>query len=264
MERGDMRQKRVTSRLLVLGSLGRRARLFMGQVHTVRLMEDTSSRWKLGAITAICLAAFIFAVFFVSIKRKALESTIILSGVFRDASGVQPGNSVRLGGVEIGEVDQIEFEDDSSVRVYVLIEEEYQQFIRLDAKMAIGSDGLLGDKVINIIKGSADSGRVQNGTQLSTLKAFDPSKLLSSFQRTAANFSMMSKEFSKVNHQLNSTHGAIGRFLNDPSFSAHVNHVSDNLNRLNSDTSSSPSKEPKKKGFFKRVFGKEKRSEGSE
>lgn len=231
----------------------------MNKRHTVYHMADTSSsHWKLGAVTAVFLAAFVFFVFFVSIKRKVFESTITLSGLFQDVSSVQPGNSVRLGGVEIGEVDQIEFVDDSSVRVYVLVEEEYQQFIRSDSKMSIGSDGLLGDKVINIIKGSPDSGAVQDGAQLATLKAFDPSKLLSSFQRTMTNFTNMSKEFSKVNHQLNSTNGAIGRFMNDPSFSAHINHVSDNLNRMNSDTSSS-FKEPQKKGFLKKIFGKEKR-----
>lgn len=223
----------------------------------------STSNWKLGAVTAIILAACVFVLFFISINRKVLDSTITLTGVFLDAGGLQTGNSVRLGGVKIGEVDQIEFADDSSIRVYAIIEKEHQQFIHADARMAIGSDGLLGDKVINILKGSSDSSLVKDGDQLATLKPFDASKLLSSFQRTATNFGIMSKEFSKVSQHLNSTKGAIGRFMNDSSFSIHLNHTSQIISQLGSDTSSP--KEPKKHRFsLKRMFGKDKRDDSDQ
>jgi phospholipid/cholesterol/gamma-HCH transport system substrate-binding protein len=200
-------------------------------------MERTKkSHWKLGAIVAIVLIGFVFFVFYIGANKKLFTSTISLSALFPDASGVAPGNSVRMAGIEVGTVTEIAFVNDSSVLVYTEIEEEYQAYIKADSKMSIGSDGLLGDKVINILRGHPDSKMVQDGSLLTSVRPFDPEKLMASAQRTAANALVISKEFAKVSRQLNGTSGALGRYLNDPSFTTHISKAMKNFNQISSDT----------------------------
>jgi len=220
------------------------------------------SRWKLGAVIALVLLALVFFAFYLGMNKNLFTSTITLSGLFPDVSGVKPGNSVRIAGREVGSVAQIEFVDDSSVRVYVIIEKEVQPFIRSNAKMAIGSDGLLGDKVINILKGDADSSMVLDGAQLRTFRPFNAEKMLSTMKRVAANMSIVTTEFAKVSHSLNGRKGVIGRYINDPSFTEHISNTSSNINKISSNPSPEEEKEakPEKHRFSLRgVFKKNKK-----
>ncbi len=227
----------------------------------------TTSNWKLGAIVAFFLAALVFAIFYLSSNKNLLTSTITLSGLFPDVSGVVPGNSVRVAGIEVGNVEEIEFVNDSSVRVYAVIRKEYQRYIKKGAKMAIGSDGLLGDKTLNILKGNPDSSIIEDGAVLATVRPFDSGKMLASLKRTAANARVISKEFSKISHQLNGTSGAIGRFLNDPSFAAHLSNSVQHLSQISAGPSEEEAK-PKShfslKGIFKKKKHKEEATEGEQ
>lgn len=223
------------------------------------------SNWKLGAVIALILLSFVVFVFYIGMNKNLFSTTITLSGLFPDVSGVKPGNSVRIAGIEVGTVTEIEFVNDSLVRVYTVVTQENQKFIKSDSKMAIGSDGLLGDKLINILKGSHGAGTVEDGAELATVKPFDSEKLLASVKKSAANALVISKEFSRVNRNLSSTNGVIGRYLNDPKFLSGMSNVKKNLDKMSSDSSQDQEVKPAKRGFsLKRVFKKKKKDEETE
>ncbi len=223
-------------------------------------MENTlKTNWKLGAFVAVGLAILIFFVFYIGKNKNIFSSTITVTGLFDDVSGLAPGNNVRLAGIKIGTVTDIEFVNDSLVRVYTIVEKKSQKYIKTDSKMSIGSDGLMGDKIINILKGSPDSTTVKDGAILGTVRPFDTGKLLASLQHTAANAEVISGEFAKISKQINSSKGTIGRLLNDSAFADHMTKTVRHLEHASSGLSQNM--EAAKHSFLLKGYFKKKQRE---
>jgi len=223
-------------------------------------MENMNkSNWKLGAFVAVGLAILILFIFYIGKNKNIFSSTITLVSLFDDVSGLAEGNNVRLAGIKVGTVTGIEIVNDSLVKVFAIVEKDAQKFIRADSKMSIGSDGLMGDKVINIIKGSPDTMLVKDGALLASVKPFDSAKLLASLQKTASNAEVISGEFAKISRQLNSSKGAIGRLLNDSAFAIHMDRTVRHLEHASSGLSDNM--EAAKHSFLLKGYFKKKEKE---
>lgn len=221
--------------------------------------NSTKSNWKLGAFIAVGIAILMLFIFYIGKNKNIFSSTITLVSLFEDVSGLAEGNNVRLSGIKVGTVTGIEIVNDSLVKVYTVVEKDAQKFIRADSKLSIGSDGLMGDKVINIIKGSPDTSIVKDGAVLASVKPFDSAKLLASLQRTALNAEVISTEFAKMSRQLNSSKGAIGRLLNDSAFSVHMERTVRHLEHASYGLSENM--EAAKHSFFLKGYFKKKEKE---
>ena len=116
--------------------------------------KQSGFTWKLGMFVVIGLVVFIGTIYFVGKQKNLFGSTFEVSTLFQSVSGLKVGNNVRFSGINIGTVDGIELITDSSVRVRLVIRKEMQQFIKTDATASIGSDGLMGDKVMTITPGT--------------------------------------------------------------------------------------------------------------
>src|SRR5450432_2324931 len=80
--------------------------------------------------------------------KNKFGSVYRLSSVFKSVSGLKIGSNVRFAGIDVGTVDDIELITDTSVKVDMVIQKNVQRFIKKDAQASIGSEGLMGDKVV--------------------------------------------------------------------------------------------------------------------
>src|SRR5437762_13593127 len=87
-------------------------------------------------------------------QRKTFQKTITLNAVFNDVSGLQKGNNIWFSGVKIGTVKKLKIVSHSRVEVEMRLEQQSENFIYKDAKAKIGSDGLIGNRVIIIYGGT--------------------------------------------------------------------------------------------------------------
>src|SRR4051812_31293169 len=106
------------------------------------------SRFKLGVFITTALSLMIVSVYFVGKKQHLFGGAFRISGNFVDVSGLQVGNRVRFAGVNIGSVESITIAGKDAVRVEMLISEDVRPFIKKDAEASIGSEGMMGSKVI--------------------------------------------------------------------------------------------------------------------
>jgi len=117
--------------------------------------KESGFTWKLGMFVVIALVLFIFTIYFVGKQKNLFGSTIHLRAQFKTVSGLKVGNNIRFSGINVGTVDDITLITDTSVMVDLVIKKKmYSKFIKTDAKASIGSDGLMGDKVLTISPGS--------------------------------------------------------------------------------------------------------------
>lgn len=170
---------------------------------------------KIGLFTLIGIAILFAAVFLIGSQKNMFTPTYMVYGVFKNVGGLQVGNTVRLAGVNIGVVSSIEILTDSTARVDVTLDKNAQKFIKTDAKLTIGSDGLIGDKLINISPGGATSQQIaQDGQHLSTVPPFDTDKMIAKATKIIDNASELTGDLSEIVAKVNNGQGSIGRLLN--------------------------------------------------
>ncbi len=115
-------------------------------------------------------------IFIIGEQRHLFSRTAQLIVTFRDVVGLAPGSPVRMGGVDIGQIDAITFSDnpsDNRLRVELTIVAAELPRVRRDSVARIASKGLLGDKTLEITIGSPSSPRVPDGSTLRGEEAQD-------------------------------------------------------------------------------------------
>ena len=118
------------------------------------MSKEPGSKWKLGMFVTIGLVLFAGTIYFVGKQKNLFGSTFHLTAKFKSAGGLKEGNNVRFFGINIGTVNSVKLTD-SFVTVDLVIKNDVQPFIKTDATATIGSDGLMGDKVLTIMPGAS-------------------------------------------------------------------------------------------------------------
>ena len=119
--------------------------------------KTTSQKIRLGLFVILGLVIFILAVYYIGNKRQMFGKTEHLTAIFTNVSGLKLGNNVRYSGINVGTIDNITITSDTTVQVEFIVQKEVQKFVRKDSRAGIGSEGLMGDKVLIITPGSNDS-----------------------------------------------------------------------------------------------------------
>jgi phospholipid/cholesterol/gamma-HCH transport system substrate-binding protein len=180
-------------------------------------MKTTSSqKVKIGLFTFVGLAVFVLAIFLLGNQKSLFNSTFDVYGTFKNVNGLQVGNNVRFAGINVGVINNIQIVTDSAVRVDLTINNNVKKFVKKDAKMAIGSDGLMGDKLVVITPGGATSQQeVGNGEQLMAVNPIDVDKIITKLTGIANNAGNLIQNLSEITGKVNSGKGSLGRLLNN-------------------------------------------------
>ncbi len=81
-----------------------------------------------------------------------------------DTSGLAKGAAVRSGGVKVGLVEEIDFSQSfENVRITLKLDESYRKRIKEDSMVTLQTQGVLGDKYIEITSGSPGSAPLATG-----------------------------------------------------------------------------------------------------
>jgi phospholipid/cholesterol/gamma-HCH transport system substrate-binding protein len=195
------------------------------------MKKNISNKIKLGIFITAGIAVFITAIYFIGEKQQLFRSTFRLSGIFKDVAGLQAGNNVRLSGINVGTVENISIVSDTSVKVEILIDESTRKFIKKDAVATIGSEGLMGNKVLIINPGTGGKKEIENNDRIETSQPIDMDNILLSLKTTIDNTSNITNDLSKITNNIQSGKGTIGRLLMDHSLAENFDSSIFNLNQ---------------------------------
>ena len=126
--------------------------------------KDQRNFIKVGVF--ITFLTFILMIIVASIGKESsfFEPKVIIKAQVTNVSNLKVGSYVELKGIRIGTVTQIKIISDEEVEVQMTILENELKWIKEDSKVSISTAGLVGDKYVEIHKGSKSS------------KKFDPKK----------------------------------------------------------------------------------------
>jgi phospholipid/cholesterol/gamma-HCH transport system substrate-binding protein len=193
------------------------------------MKKNISSKIRLGIFVTVGIAVFIAAIYFIGEKQQLFRSTFRLSGVFEDVAGLQAGNNVRLSGINVGTIENIVMISDTSVRVEILVDEDIRKFIKKDAIAIIGSEGLMGNKILIINPGTGDKKIIENNDVIQTAPPINMDDILISFKSTMENATDITGDLSTITHNIQSGKGTIGRLIMDKSWRENFDSTFANL-----------------------------------
>lgn len=194
-------------------------------------METHTTKFKvrLGLFITGGLVLFVIAIFIIGKQKNLFNPVYKLTTTFYNVSGLQVGNNIRFSGINVGTVDNIKIINDSTVQVDMLIRKNVQQFIKTDCQAAIGSAGIIGDRILVITQGSNDAPLAKDGQQIVSKEPVEPDAIMASLQITADNSVIISGQLAEILIKVNTGNGTLGRLIQDSTIANNINQTVVNL-----------------------------------
>jgi phospholipid/cholesterol/gamma-HCH transport system substrate-binding protein len=230
-------------------------------------METHTTKFKirLGLFITGGLMIFVIAVFIIGKQKNLFVPVYRLTTNFYNVSGLQVGNNVRFSGINVGTVDNITIINDSTVQVDMLIQKSVQRFIKTDCEAAVGSAGIIGDRILIITQGSNEAPLAKDGQHITSKEPVETDAIMISLKVTADNAAIISDQLAEILIKVNSGKGTLGKLIRDSTIAANINQTIVNLKSSSKglDENMNAAKENFLfKGYFKRkVKAAEKKKE---
>lgn len=196
-------------------------------------METYTQKFKirLGLFVAGGITLFVLTIFIIGKQKNLFNPVYSLTTSFYNVSGLQVGSKIRFSGIDVGTVDNIKIINDSTVKVSLLIKKEIQPFIKTNSEVTIGSEGLIGDKILQITQGTNNAQSAKIGQHLQSIEPVEIDAIMASLQSTADNAEIISDELAEIMIKINSGNGTLGRLIQDSLIAENLSQTMLNLKK---------------------------------
>ncbi|HET8924722.1 MAG TPA: MlaD family protein [Candidatus Acidoferrum sp.] len=150
-----------------------------------------------------------------------------------EVSGLSNGAPVRLDGVEIGNVDGIKIvprtkekavDKNKNIEVDMRIDRNYRQYILTDSTASLVTEGLLGNRYVNVTRGVtglpiADKGEIPGAEEKAMKEVVERSA------EVLGNLSALSENIQELIQGVRAGKGSLGKLLTDEQAYYHLNNI---------------------------------------
>jgi phospholipid/cholesterol/gamma-HCH transport system substrate-binding protein len=129
---------------------------------------------------------FAVGLFLIGNRRMLFADTFEVYAEFANISGLQNGAKVRVAGMDAGEVTSIHVPANPSAkfRVKLRIREDLHPLIRVDSVASIQTDGLVGNKFVQVEAGTDQAEAVPSNGTIKSREPFDFAEMLQRMSET--------------------------------------------------------------------------------
>lgn len=184
---------------------------------------------RLGGFVLIGAVLLIVALYVVGNKRNLFGKTFSISAKFYNVNGLMKGNNVRFAGIDVGTVDRVVIVNDSSVNVIMIIEKDMQKFIKKNALASVGTDGLMGNKLVNINVVNKSAPIIEEGDELKTLRSLETDEMTRTLNVTNENIKVISANVRDITDKFSSKNSLL-TILTDTVFAGNIRSAIVNIN----------------------------------
>lgn len=160
---------------------------------------------KLGLFVLAGLVFLIVTLYMIGKNRNLFGSTFTIKASMNTVNGLMPGNNVRFKGIDVGTVKQIELAGDSSILVVMVIDDKVRPYIKQNSIASIGTDGLMGNKLVNINSQSTDSPAVVEGSVIASREPIETDEMLRTLNTTNNTIERVTRNLDEITIKLNSS-----------------------------------------------------------
>jgi len=167
--------------------------------------RELGLKFRVGVFVLLALAAFLGTIYALGARARLFEARYVIHADFTEVAGLTEGATVRLAGVQIGRVTGVHLpgEPGGKVRVDLDITRRYADRIRQDSVARIETQGLLGDKVVEVTVGTTAAPALRAGEVLAARDPTDFGRILSEGAGAAKDVGALVAELRKSAETLN-------------------------------------------------------------
>ncbi len=180
--------------------------------------------FRLGLFIVVTLAVLVVGVFLIGKRESLFKSTYQVNAYFQNVVGLTDGADVRVAGLHEGSVKHIRLPNrtDGKVTVVMDLENGTRNVLKKDSIAAIKSEGLIGDKYVEISFGSDGASRLKDGDTIDSETPFDisnltkkASDLLDSAKDAVQNLDGTASNMKSISAKIDNGTGTVGALIND-------------------------------------------------
>jgi phospholipid/cholesterol/gamma-HCH transport system substrate-binding protein len=186
------------------------------------MKKESGNKIRLGVFVTLAVAILMVGIYYIGQRQQLFNKTFRISAVFKEVSGLQTGNNIRFSGITVGIVQGVEIITDTSVKVDMILDEEVRKFIKKDAKAIIGSDGLMGNKILNITAGTSGQQEIEDNDVIATTQPINMDEVLYNIKLTTDNAAALSGDLADIVHNIHAGKGTIGKLFMDSVFATNL------------------------------------------
>lgn len=173
-------------------------------------MSTKGDPLRLGLFVLAGTVLLVVGLYLLGNKRDLFSNTIEVQALFHQVGGLRPGNNVRYMGINVGTVKAVEIANDTTVRVVLAIRADEAEHINTNAVATVGSDGLMGNRLVNLTPGDRAGPSLSEGTTLSTSVPLDTDLMLRTLDRTNINLAVITDDLRLLSGRLNDPGNFVG------------------------------------------------------
>ncbi|HSC36738.1 MAG TPA: MlaD family protein [Chitinophagaceae bacterium] len=169
---------------------------------------------KLGVFVTAGLLFLVLLLYMIGRNQSLFGSTFVVKARFENVQGLVSGNNVRYAGIQAGTVRKVNILSDTLIEVVMLLDQKLKPFIRRNAIATIATDGLIGNRVINITPSREPGPLIAEGDILTTRKNPDATEILRTLDKTSNDVAVIAGNLKITVTRLNNS-TALWNLLND-------------------------------------------------
>lgn len=194
--------------------------------------KDIRKNILLGFFVLVGIILFIVGIFLVGAKNEMFQKTFPIGARFTNTTGLKAGSNVRYNGVKVGIVKAVTLINDTLVAVDLQIEANKRGFIRSDAIASISSDGLMGDKIVNISPGRANGDKIKDNALLAVQNPLLTDQLLQTLSKSNDNIKVITDNLKTLTNDINSNNGVAQSLYKDTLMAHNLKQSFTNLDAI--------------------------------
>lgn len=183
---------------------------------------------KLGVFVLTGLILLIFSLYLLGKNKSIFGTRFELKAHFKDVNGLLVGNNVRFSGIDAGSVLDITILNDTVIEVTMNLNKDIKRFIRNNSVASIGTDGLIGNRVVNIEPMGGDQPFVKGGERLPSREEVNTDQMLQTLSRTNQTVAKIAEEVLATVQLINQS-SELTSLLNDKSLSLNLRRSLEDL-----------------------------------
>lgn len=184
---------------------------------------------KLGAFILTGLFTLILSFYFIGKNRHLFGTKFKLRARFTNLNGLIEGNNVLYAGIQAGTVSSISLINDTTIEVTLLIDKAIRPHIHQRSVASIGTEGLMGNKIVNIVPATGNFPLINDGDLLSTRQVVNTDEMLQTLSRTNQNIAGISEALKISVLRINQS--KLMALLDDPSIGNRLRSTLKNIDR---------------------------------
>jgi phospholipid/cholesterol/gamma-HCH transport system substrate-binding protein len=181
---------------------------------------------KVGILCAIAMVIAAVLIFLLTSQSNIITGDFVLRTYMEDSAGMAENAPVRLNGIFAGHIKSVQLSGSRDPRRTVAIEmrisRKYLDRIPEDSKAAISASNLLGDKYINITRGTHPK-HVQEGGEIAALVTQDIPEILNQASVLLSQLQTILGRVDGLLAVVDSGKGNLGKLLKDDSLYDRLN-----------------------------------------